>query len=206
MPRPAQFDTDGVLDAALRVIASHGPSAVSIEAIATEMGGNVGSIYYRFPGKDHLLAQLWLRCAQRGEAGMIHALAIEDLDHAVPEAALHYPRWARTNLPEAQVLAAYGRHQLLPQWPVELAADLEAANRGLVNAVRSFGRRWFGEAGHEQHQVTTFALLDIPVAAIRRFLLAGKPPPVTLDPSIVAATYAALEQGSRRHDPRGSTM
>jgi AcrR family transcriptional regulator len=202
VPRPAQFDIDDVLDAALRVIASHGPSAVSIEAIATEMGGNVGSIYYRFPGKNHLLAQLWLRCAQRGEAGMIRALAIEDLDLAVAEAALHYPRWARTDLSEAQILAAYGRHQLLPDWPPELGADLEAANRGLVKAVRSFAHRWFGKASHEQHQVTTFALLDVPVAAIRRFLLAGKPPPVTLDPSIVAATYAALGQGSRRRHPQ----
>src|SRR3954454_12549334 len=99
------------MDAALRVIAATGPTAVSIEAIAAEMEGNVGSIYYRFPSKDHLLARLWLRCSQHGEAGMIRALRLPALNDAITASALHYPQWSRTHLAEAQVLAAYGRER-----------------------------------------------------------------------------------------------
>lgn len=49
MPRPARFDQDAILSAALRVVGAHGPSGMTIDAVAGEMGGHVGSIYYRFP-------------------------------------------------------------------------------------------------------------------------------------------------------------
>jgi len=195
VPRAAQFDHDDLLNAALRVIATRGPAAVSIEAIAAEMGGNVGSIYHRFASKDHLLAQLWLRCSERGQTGMVAALTGDDLDHALTVAVLHYPRWARTNLSEAQVLAAYGREHLLPSWPAELASELETANKGLLDALATFAARWYGDDHREHGQAVTFAVLDIPVAAIRRYLLNGRRPPRRLDAHIVAAARAALCRG-----------
>jgi AcrR family transcriptional regulator len=194
MPRPAQFDQDSILDAALRsVTGQSGLPSLSVEAIAQEMGGNVGSIYYRFPSKDHLLAQLWIRCARRGQTGMIAALSRGDLDSALADAALHYPRWARSDQPAAQMLAAYGREQLIPRWPDELANELETMNQGLVEAVRRFTKRRFGDTRRQNRQATTFALLDMPAAAIRRYLLAGQPPPPSLDAVILAAARAALD-------------
>ena len=61
MARPARFDENTILDAALQVVAVHGPHAETTEAVASHMGGHAGSIYYRFPTKDHLLAALWMR-------------------------------------------------------------------------------------------------------------------------------------------------
>jgi AcrR family transcriptional regulator len=194
MPRPAQFDRDSILDAALRSITGQsGLPSLSVEAIAQEMGGNVGSIYYRFSSKDHLLAQLWIRCARRGQTGMIAALGRDDLDSALAEAALHYPCWARADQPAAQMLAAYGREQLIPRWPDDLANELETINQGLVEAIRRFTKRRFGDTRRESLQATTFALLDMPAAAIRRYLLAGQPPPPGLDEVILAAARAALD-------------
>jgi hypothetical protein len=37
-----------------------------------------------------------------------------------------------------------------------------------------------------------FALLDLPASAIRRYLLAGRPPPTSLDTPILAAARAAI--------------
>jgi AcrR family transcriptional regulator len=194
MPRPAQFDQDSILDAALRSITGQsGLPSLSVEAIAQEMGGNVGSIYYRFPSKDHLLAQLWIRCARRGQTGMIAALGRDDVYSALAAAALHYPRWARSDQPAARMLAAYGREQLIPRWPDDLANELETLNQGLVEAIRHFTKRWFGDTRRENRQATTFALLDMPAAAIRRYLLAGQPPPTSLDAVILAAARAALD-------------
>ena len=193
MPRPARFDQDTILDAALRVVAAHGPAGMTVEAVAGEMSGHVGSIYYRFPTKDNLLARLWIRCARAGQAGMVAALSIDDVEAALRAAVLHYPRWARDDRPAAQVLAAYGREQLTPHWPDDLAAALETVNDDLAGAVTRFTERWYGEVTPARRRAVTFALLDLPSSAIRRYLLAGRPPPTGLDTSILAAARAALD-------------
>lgn len=193
MPRPARFDQDAILDAALRVAAAHGPTGMTTDAVAVEMGGHVGSIYYRFPTKDHLLAELWMRCARAGQSGLLEALGRDDLDAAV----LHYPRWSRRDLAPAQVLAAYGREQLTPHWPGELTAALGTVNDGLVRALGEFTRRRFDEVTPTRRRAVTFAVLDLPSAAIRRYLLAGKRPPVGLDGPVLAAARAALASADR---------
>lgn len=193
MPRPARFDHDAILDAALRVVAAHGPSGVTTEAVADEMGGHVGSIYYRFPAKDHLLAQLRMRCARAGRAGLLEALSREDTNEALEAAVLHYPRWSREDLGPAQVLAAYGREQLTPGWPDEFAAELATISDDLIQAVGNFARRWYDDVTSARPRVVTLATLDLPGSAIRRYLLAGRSPPETLDGPILAAARAALD-------------
>jgi AcrR family transcriptional regulator len=192
MPRPARFDQDAILDAALRVVAARGPARVTTDALAEEMGGHVGSIYYRFPTKDHLLAQLWMRCARAGQAGMLRELGREDPREAFEGAVLHYPRWSRRDLPAARVLAAHGREQLTPDWPGELAAELAGVNDDLARAVEAFTRRWYGAPNGGHRQAMRFALLDLPASAIRRYLLAGRVPPVSLDRIVLAAAHAAV--------------
>jgi AcrR family transcriptional regulator len=192
MPRPARFDQEAILAATLRVVAARGPTRVTTEAVAEEMGGHVGSIYYRFPTKDHLLAQLWMRCARAGRTGMLDALGRDDLQEALDGAVLHYPRWSRLDLASAQVLAAYGREQLIPDWPGELAAELATVNDDLIRAVAGFTDRWFDEVSDVRRRVMRFVLLDLPPSGIRRYLLAGRPPPESLDLPIRAAARAAL--------------
>ena len=192
MPRPARFDQDAILNAALRVVTTGGPSTMTTEAVADEMGGHVGSIYYRFPTKDHLLAQLWMRCSRSGHVGLLQALAREDLDEALVGAVLHYPRWSRRDLASAQILAAYGREQLIPRWPDDLAAALETVNDNTIRAIGEFTRRYFDQVTPTRRRVMTFVVLDMPASAIRRYLPAGRPPPDTLDDPILAAARAAL--------------
>jgi AcrR family transcriptional regulator len=156
------------------------------------MGGRAGSIYYRFATKDHLLAALWMRCARTGQAGLFQALARDNLDEALAAAVLHYPRWSRTNPAPARILAAYGREQLTPRWPDDMAAALENVNNDLATAVAEFTTRWYPNVTPARRRAMTFAVLDLPPSAIRRYLLAGRTPPASLDPSILAGARAAL--------------
>ncbi len=192
MARPARFDENTILDAALQVVADHGPQAATTEAVAGHMGGHAGSIYYRFPTKDHLLAALWMRCAHAGQAGLFKALARDDVDEALDGAVLHYPRWSRKNPAPARILAAYGREQVTPRWPDELADALENVNTDLAAAIAEFTTRWYTTVTPTRRRAVTFAVLDLPASAIRRYLLAGRTPPTTLDAPILAAARAAL--------------
>ena len=192
MPRPARFDQDAILAAALRVVAVHGPVGLTVDAVAAEMGGHSGSIYYRFATKDHLLAGLWLRAARGGQAGLLKALARPDLVEALTDAVLHYPRWSREQTAAAQVLAAHGREQVIPDWPDELADELDVVNDGLKHALDAFTHRWYGDTTPEHRRTVTLAVLDIPSGAIRRYLIAGRPPPRSLEEPILAAARAAL--------------
>lgn len=192
MARPARFGDDVILDAALQVVADHGPHAATTDAVADRMGGRAGSIYYRFATKDHLLAALWMRCARTGQAGLFQALARDNLDEALAAAVLHYPRWSRTNPAPARILAAYGREQLTPRWPDDMAAALENVNNDLATAVAEFTTRWYPNVTPARRRAMTFAVLDLPPSAIRRYLLAGRTPPASLDPSILAGARAAL--------------
>jgi hypothetical protein len=60
MPRLPEYDTDQIVRAAGRLIASSGPGAATIGAIARAVGAPTGSIYHRFRSRDVLLAEVWL--------------------------------------------------------------------------------------------------------------------------------------------------
>ncbi len=195
MPRPSRFDQDAILNAALEIVVGAGPTKLTTETVAARMGGHIGSIYYRFPTKDHLLAALWLRSARAGQAGLLKSLQLEDRECALEEAVLHYPRWARIETATAQILAGLGREQVSPRWPSELDNDLQTVNDDLIRALDAFTVRWYGDSAKAHRRVVTFAVLDLPSGAIRRYLLAGKPPPRHLDAPVLLAAKAALAAG-----------
>jgi hypothetical protein len=80
-----------------------------------------------------------------------------------------------------------------PHRPDDLAAALETVNDNIIRVVREFTHRWFDELTPGLRRVVTFVVLDMPAAAIRRYLLAGRPPPDTLDAAILAPARAALD-------------
>jgi AcrR family transcriptional regulator len=123
LPRPAKFDEDQILDAALRLVADGGPNAATIAAIADALGALVGSIYHLFRSRDLLLAKLWIRTVKRFQAGFLRALEADDLDAAALGAALHNLEWTREHPDEARVLLLYRREDLAERWPEELGGS-----------------------------------------------------------------------------------
>ena len=194
MARPAKFNSSDILDAAARLIARGGLRLATVSTIAKDLGAPTGSIYHRFASRELLLARLWIRAIHRAQAGFLEALAIPDLDQAALAAATHIPRWSREHLDEARVLLLYRRADLAARWPDELGQELADLNVQVEEAVRGFTRRRYGRLTASDLQRVTFALVDVPYAAARRYLLAGKPPPAGVD-DLVAQACACLLDG-----------
>jgi hypothetical protein len=70
---------------------------------------------------------------------------------------------------------------------LKLATALATVNDDLAAAIATFTARWYTDVTQDHRRTMTFALLDLPASAIRRYLLAGRPPPTSLDTPILAA-------------------
>lgn len=193
MPRSAKFTEEQVLDAALRLVADGGPGAATIGAIAELMGAPSGSIYHRFKSRDLLLARLWIRTIKRFQQGFIEALGSDDLDAAAFGAALYNVRWSREHLDEAKVLLLYRSQDLAARWPQELGKELATLNADVFAAITDHARRRYGQDsdGAALRRVV-FALVDVPYAAGRRHLIAGEPPPPSVDDLVTETCRCVL--------------
>lgn len=196
MGRPPKFSHDDVLDATAGLVAEGGPARATVGQIAQRLGAPTGSIYHRFDSRELLLAHLWVRTAGRAQEGFLTALGHDDLEVAGRDAALHIPRWSRAHLVEATVMLLYRRVELAERWPDELGDELERLRVTIEQALRTFARRRFGRATRGALEVTRFALLDIPYAAVRRSLLAGVAPPPLVDDLVAAASACVLRERS----------
>ena len=191
MGRPAKFNTEQILDATAQLVAEGGPGLATVAGIADRLGAPTGSIYHRFNSRDLLLARLWIRTVRRAQEGAVAAISQAVVKKAAIDFALHVPRWSRSNLDDACVLLLYRREQLAEQWPAELGGELASLNDPLKAAIRSFVRRRFGSVTKANLEMTSFALLDVPYAAVRRYLITGNPPPPSVD-DLIARTVGCI--------------
>jgi len=195
MGRPPKFSEDEILDAAMRVVATEGTRAATMARIAAAAGAPVGSLYHRFRSRELLLAHLWVRTVSHFQEGFVAALDAADIDGAGTGAALHGVRWAREHLDEARVLLLHRRRDLAAEWPDELGDELAALQDQLETAVTGHARRRYGTRGEEAVQRVQLALVDLPYAAVRRYVGAGQPPPESLDELVLTACRSILDAG-----------
>ncbi|MCO1656671.1 TetR/AcrR family transcriptional regulator [Pseudonocardia humida] len=191
MGRPARFPADLILDGAARLLAEGGPGAATTTAVAAAIGAPSGSLYHRFGSRDLLLARLWVRTVGRFQAVFLAALAHPDLDRAAVDAAVAVPVWCRAHPDEARVLLLHRRAELVGRWPAELDGELATLNDAVAAALAEHTRRRYGTAGGAELARATFALVDVPHAAVRRHVAAGVAPPAEVD-ALVRETVAAL--------------
>ncbi|WP_134046000.1 TetR/AcrR family transcriptional regulator [Amycolatopsis arida] len=198
MGRSAKFTEDDFLDAALSLLAEGGTGAATITKVAERMAAPVGSVYHRFASRDLLLARLWVRTVRRFQHGYLERLTDDDLDVAATGAALHVVRWAREHPAEARVLTLYRQQDLVARWPDELDPELSTLNDAATAAVRRHARRRYGRADAASVRRVSFAIVDVPYAAVRPHLLAGEAPPAMLDAMVVTACRSVLAAGRAR--------
>jgi AcrR family transcriptional regulator len=191
------FDAEDILDTAVRLIARDGASAATASAVAREIGAPSGSIYHRFPSRDLLVARLWLRTVSRFQEGFEAALAIPDVEEAADAAATHTPRWCREHIDEACVLVLHRRRDLTTAWPDELGRELDELGERLGSAIRGFARRRFASANAMVLDHVRFALVDVPYAAVRRYIGDRQAPPAGVDRMILTACRAVLASTPR---------
>jgi AcrR family transcriptional regulator len=193
--RPAKFDSDEILDVTVLLIAERGVGQATVSEIARRLRAPTGSIYHRFESRDLLLARLWMRTVRRAQTGFLCALGERDIEAAAQRAALHMLRWSREHPVEASLLLLYRREDLVDRWPEALGEEASSLNDEMREAVRGFTRRRFGRVTPARLQAVAFALVDVPYAACRRYLIAGQDPPPSLDELVLKTCACTLFGG-----------
>ncbi|MFC9298713.1 TetR/AcrR family transcriptional regulator [Streptomyces sp. NPDC057011] len=177
MARPPRFDTDQILDAAVRLAASGGPGGVTMSAVAQAVGAPSGSMYHRFAGRTALLAEVWLRTVERFQAGYFDALHSDpDPRRAARAAARHVVAWSRAHVEEASLLlhgvGEFGR----ADWGEEYVRRADFGNERVYASLGALASS-LGVTGPRDRERVTLALVDLPLSVVRRHLRAGEPLP-----------------------------
>ena len=195
MPRPAKYDEFSILAATAKLVAADGPRAATMSAISQSMGAPNGSIYYRFTSRDALLGQLWLMKASTFQDAWARALDEPDARRAGLQAALSLPRVARMDLEGARIMLLHRRDDFLSEgWPPEMKAEAERLGRQVSERLDEMTKHLFERLTDETRLTTIFATLDLPMAAVRRYVAIGKRPPAMLDELITSAYWAVIER------------
>jgi AcrR family transcriptional regulator len=157
MGRLARFTNDQFIDAAMRIAAAEGPAAVTVAAVAREIGAPVGSVYHRFLSRDVLLAEVWLKIVASFQEAFLRLLE----NGRGLEAALHTPRWVRQHPAEARIILLYRREELVAgDWPADLKTKAQDIKRRLDDGIVAFAAAVLGGTGREEVERTVFALVD----------------------------------------------
>lgn len=195
MPRPAKYDETQILDATAKLVATSGPGAATMTAIGAAIGAPNGSIYHRFRSRDELLGRLWLSKARFFQDSWVAALELDDPVEAGLEAALSLPRAVRSDLEGARIMLLHGRHDFLADgWPAEMRAEAERLGRQVKDGLTTMTKRLFGRDTASARRATSFATVDVPYSAVRRFVSDGGAPPTQVDALIACAYRAVVEQ------------
>ena len=204
MPRPSRFSEAQILDATAAIVAARGPGAATIGAIGNMLKAPSGSIYHRFASRDALLGRLWLSKAAFFQDRFTAALADREPVKAGVAAALSIVRAVRDDFAGARIMLLHRRDDFLDgDWPPDMAAEAIRLKHQVEDAMSNIVRRLFRRVGPETLQLAYFAMIDVPLAAVRRHVANNQMPPRSIE-DLIARTYAALisparEQGRARN-------
>jgi AcrR family transcriptional regulator len=195
----ALHSTDAILDAARTLVLRRGVQNASVSAISKQSGAPVGSLYHQFGSRDDLVAALWIRAVRRSQATFLAAARDPDPDRAAMATALSIHDFVRDHPDDARLLASFRREDLLHDATARrLKRVLDELNRPLETAVLDLARRLFGRATSDVVEQTMLAVVDIPLGAMRRHLVAGTVPGPALRGHLEAAVRAVLDARRRR--------
>lgn len=192
MARAAKFRDDDILNAALELVSEDGAAAATAVGIANRLGAPSGSIYHRFASRDLILATLWVRTVRQFQRGFLAAFDHEDCTVAATKAVTHTLTWSAAHSREAKLLTWYRRDDLIALWPAELGADLAGLNDDVKRAIGAFTTKQFGATTSQNVTKSRFALVDIPYAAVRAYVIPSGQAPTWLVASALNASRAVL--------------
>lgn len=192
MPRPAKFSDSGILDAAAAIVAAEGPAAATMTAIGAALGAPNASLYHRFGSRDELLGRLWLRKAGFFQDNFASALSHPDPVEAGLRAALSLPDSVRRDFEGARILLLHRREDFLGAgWPREMKDEALRLGLQVKRALDQASKRLFGGTQASARRKAAFAILDVPFAAVRRYVSANEMPPKEVD-DLIAIAYGAI--------------
>jgi len=192
VPRPTKYDEDSILDAGVRLVEAGGSGALSVAAVAKELGAPSGSIYHRFESRDALGASMWLRAVERFQDGWAESIDHGASAEAVRDGAAFVVGWCRSNPTDARILLLYRSSDFcVGEWPDALVARNEAQRARVGDTVSQLCGR-LGATTPAAMRRVTFALVDLPYGAVRGPLAAGVEIPQDLEEIVDDCVVAVL--------------
>ncbi|MEU6562784.1 TetR/AcrR family transcriptional regulator [Nocardia nova] len=173
MGRPPKYDADRLLDAAGDLVAAAGPSAVTMSAVAEAVGAPSGSVYHRFRDRPALMAALWMRTMQRFQEGVLETMRLDPPQRAVAHTARYVVEWARRNPRDAAIMLAGAAEFAQSEWTDAARESLQRSNAAVTAAVTDLVGRLGGRHARDTDRVT-IAMVDLPMATVRRYLRTGR--------------------------------
>ena len=192
MSRPARFSSEQIVAATAEVAAERGPGGASVARIASKLNAPTGSIYHRFASRSVLLGEVWLQAASSFQSIFFQKLFHGPDPVAAGLAAVeHLPQRVRAHPQEARILLLHRREDFLEKgWPESMAAQAKGLQNQMLEGLRNFCERLLGRTDSESMRVITFALIEGPLAGVKRHVEAGESPPAIVD-LLIAETYHA---------------
>ncbi|MCV7314453.1 TetR family transcriptional regulator [Mycolicibacillus parakoreensis] len=178
MPMPVKFTTAEFVAAAVRLVVSGGPAAATAAAVAAAVGAPSGSVYHRFPRRADLLAAAWIATLRDFHAAFLPLLDTADDPVAVGVAAAReVVAWSVANPESAALLARYGRSDFVGgDCSAPVRAEADALDHRLAAALAGLLDRFPAVEGDR----VRLAVVDAPLALVRRSLAAGGPNAATM--------------------------
>ena len=178
MPRLVH-DTSAILDAAARLLAAGSADAVTIAGVIREAGVSSGSVYHRFPNRAALLAAVWNRAVQSFHTEL-YPLFAEEPVAAASALGRRTVSWCRANPADARVLLA-GLGSFEPTaWPAQDRAGRETDQARWDQHLRDLIIGLRTATGLQTAEILLI-VVDLPYAAVRRYLSINRDIPETLD-------------------------
>lgn len=191
MGRPPKFTVDAMLDAAAGLLVEEGPRALSASAVASRIDAPSGSVYHRFPSRDHLAAALWLRTLERFDRDVVSLMATPgDAREVAVGTALAVIGWCEANPREAHILAGSRLEDLL-------TGDLPEALKNRAAALRQSQRTAtasFADRLGVPLDLAALAVAGIPLAAVRPHLSPSTSIPEWVPDAVERAVRGVLPQ------------
>ncbi|MEU0790710.1 TetR/AcrR family transcriptional regulator [Amycolatopsis sp. NPDC005961] len=189
MPRLVH-DTSTILDAAARLLAAGSADAITIAGVIREAAVSSGSVYHRFPNRAALLAAVWNRAVQSFHAELYPLFDDEPVAAAVA-LGRRTVSWCRANPADARVLLT-GLGSFEPAaWPAESRDAREADQSRWDQNIRRLVADLKAATGRRTAEILLI-VVDLPYAAVRRYLGADRAIPATLEDIVERAIRAAL--------------
>jgi len=178
---------------AAAIVAARGIDAFSMDALGEALGAPMGSIYYRFDSRDALLGQVWLSEVERFQAYWASAA---DQSACVGELAAATVVYARRHRARARVLMLHRADEFLgDDVPESVRARALRLNATLPRTLRELSARWCGSARTRDLGALRFAVIDVPLAAVRPYLEQDQSIPAWMEDATSAAAEAAWMTG-----------
>ena len=167
MVRKAEFDENIFIEAAIELVASGGPAAATMSAIARYCDAPTGSIYHRYQSRSALLAMTRSHAMTSLMDQILPALSQGNSEQAI----LSILDWIIDHPSKARLIMLYEENDLIDgEIPNSIFKNTNDINKKLGQALTTLLKIKGKQINPSNMALANYAIFDGPIAAMKPFL------------------------------------